>query len=80
MEASHLLYKKGIELSPNDPHLLAIFAHFLSNLGDKSQETSDLALNYFQQAMKLNPNNCQYALWYAKLLKRLGINLLFNVV
>jgi Tfp pilus assembly protein PilF len=70
IEAASILYRKGVDLAPENAFLLATYAHFLAQLGDK--ESSDAAMDYFQRALKLSPGNGQYCLWYGKLLKRLG--------
>jgi Tfp pilus assembly protein PilF len=70
LEAASILYRKGVDLAPDNAFLLATYAHFLAQLGDK--ESSEAAMDYFQRALKLSPGNGQYCLWYGKLLKRLG--------
>jgi tetratricopeptide (TPR) repeat protein len=70
IEAAGILYRKGIELAPENALLLATYAHFLAQLGDK--ESSAAAMEYFQKALKFSPGNGQYCMWYGKLLKKMG--------
>lgn len=70
IEAASILYKKGVDLAPDNAYLLATYAHFLAQVGDK--ESMATAVEYFQKALKLSPGNGQYCMWYGKLLKRLG--------
>jgi tetratricopeptide (TPR) repeat protein len=64
------LYRKAIELSPNHSDCIAKLGHFLSEEGDEKSLNESLLL--FSKAMKLSPNNGQYALWYARVLKKTG--------
>lgn len=70
IEAASILYKKGLDLAPDNAFLLATYAHFLAQVGDK--ESMAAAMEYFQKALKLSPGNAQFCMWYGKLLKRLG--------
>jgi len=51
-------YQRAVELSPNEPELLADFAVFISLLG-RCPEAATLAA----QALQLDPNNPQVHLW-----------------
>lgn len=70
LEAASILYKKGIDLAPDDAFLLATYAHFLAQVGDG--ESNAAASEYFQRALKISPGSGQYAMWYGKLLKKTG--------
>jgi adenylate cyclase len=51
-------YQRAVELSPNEPELLADFAVFLT-MNDRCKQSLELAA----QALRLDPNNPQVHLW-----------------
>eukprot|EP01038_Epipyxis_sp_PR26KG_P011741 gene11741-15711_t len=63
------IYRKAIEIEPNNAMMLATFAHFLTLEGHGSMNE---ALKMFQQALHIDPTNPLISMWYAKLLKRSG--------
>ena len=68
VEAATEVYKKAVEIEPNNSIVLGSAAHFLASEGGNRQE----ALILYSRALKADPSNALHALWYAKLLKKEG--------
>ena len=68
IEIANILYKKGLDIDSENRHLLATYAYFLGQLNEI--ESSKKSIELFQKVLKLAPNNIQYILWYAKILKK----------
>ena len=68
IEIANTLYKKGLDIDSENRHLLATYAYFLGQLNEV--ESSKKSIELFQKVLKLAPNNIQYILWYAKILKK----------
>jgi tetratricopeptide (TPR) repeat protein len=61
------VYKSGLELNPNDPHLYFSYASFLSTVKKDMQKAEE----YYKKAIRLNPNNATYREKYAIFLTEL---------
>ena len=68
VEAATEVYKKAVEIEPNNSIVLGSAAHFLASEGGNRQES----LILYSRALKADPSNALHALWYAKLLKKEG--------
>ena len=68
VEAATAVYKKAVEIEPSDPIILGSAAHFLASEGGDQVE----ALALYSRALKADPSNALHALWYAKLLRKVG--------
>ena len=68
VEAATAVYKKAVEIEPKDPIILGSAAHFLASEGGDREE----ALALYSRALKADPSNALHALWYAKLLRKVG--------
>ena len=59
VEAASAVYKKAVEIEPNNAFILGSAAHFLaSESGDR-----DEALTLYSRALKADPSNALHALW-----------------
>lgn len=68
VETASAVYKKAVEIEPNDSIVLGSAAHFLASEGGDHQE----ALALYSRSLKIDPSNALHALWYAKLLRKVG--------
>jgi tetratricopeptide (TPR) repeat protein len=68
VEAATAIYKRAVEIEPNDSLILGSAAHFLASEGGDHQE----ALALYSRSLKADPSNALHALWYAKLLRKVG--------
>ena len=67
VEIALLLYRKALEINPNDADVIGAAAHFLSTEGFVVEGLDPCVL--FAKSLKINPNNPLHAMWYAKALK-----------
>ena len=70
IESASLVYRKAVDIAPDNAKALAECGHFLCEEG--GQQNMDDALGLLARALKAAPSNPVYALWYAKLLRRCG--------
>ena len=60
VEGASAVYKKAVEIEPNNAFILGSAAHFLaSESGDREE-----ALTLYSRALKADPSNALHALWY----------------
>jgi Tfp pilus assembly protein PilF len=85
VEGAFIIYRKAYRIDETNPKVLAHFAHFLAeeggdlmnspskNKGNAINSFSNIeAERLFSLALKSNPNDALIALWYAKLLRKVG--------
>lgn len=73
IEAAAILLQKASALAEDDAFPQATYAHFCSIHTDVCKDVAERDVDtLFRKAMKLDPKNPVYKMWYAKFLKRLG--------
>lgn len=61
-----MIYRRALEVAPQDSLVLSTAAHFLSEESGDLNEAQEL----FKKALYIEPDNSLHAMWYAKLLKK----------
>ena len=70
IDAAAVVYRKAVEIAPDNAKALAECGHFLFDEG--GQQNTLEATDLLARALKAAPSNPVYALWYAKLLRKCG--------